>query len=255
MLKNVIIMTGAGVVIFEKVWVDSESVQTEKGRLLGSLITTMLEFSRQSTGLIVSYLEFSEVAISIVDDSKTKLICTLFHEKEDGADFGQMIATQILRSFIENFSEVSFTGTLNVKTFSGFTSKLFDAIQNSIRSIVQNLQTTRGITTALVVYDDGTAVMPPQLQEEDQLGIIANLQPLITFSTDIISSKKDRPECIHLEMERHIVFINKVSDISLVSICKKSIKYTTYMPAIQKALIMLDKVLVLSRSLLVEGKY
>lgn len=55
-----------------------------------------------------------------------------------GADFGQMIATQILRSFIENFSEVSFTGTLNVKTFSGFTSKLFDAIQNSIRSIVQN---------------------------------------------------------------------------------------------------------------------
>lgn len=27
--------------------------------------------------------------------------------------------------------------------------------------------------------------MPPQLQEEDQLGIIANLQPLITFSTDI----------------------------------------------------------------------
>lgn len=30
MLKNVIIMTGAGVVIFEKVWVDSESVQTEK---------------------------------------------------------------------------------------------------------------------------------------------------------------------------------------------------------------------------------
>lgn len=98
MIRNVIIMTGAGVVIFEKVWLDSESIQTEKkGRLFGSLITTMQEFSRQSTGgMIVTYLEFQEglfiklllalsfaVAVSIVDDSKTKLLCTLFHDTED----------------------------------------------------------------------------------------------------------------------------------------------------------------------------
>lgn len=45
------------------------------------------------------------------------------------------------------------------------------------------MQNNRGVTTAIVVHDDGTAIMPPK--EEDQVGIVANLQPMITFSTDI----------------------------------------------------------------------
>ena len=39
------------------------------------------------------------------------------------------------------------------------------------------------MNVALVVFDDGTAVVPAQ--EEDQLGVVANLQPIITLSTDI----------------------------------------------------------------------
>lgn len=39
------------------------------------------------------------------------------------------------------------------------------------------------MTSVVVLYEDGTAVMPAL--EEDQLGIIANIQPMITFSNDI----------------------------------------------------------------------
>jgi len=221
MLHNVIIMTAAGVVIFEKVW--STEGLNDKTRMFGSLITTMQEFARQSTGMVVSYLEFGEVAISLVDDPKSKLLCTLFHEATDGSDFGHLIASQILRSFSETFAETSFTGTVNVAMFSGFVSKLFDAIQNSVRSIVQNLQSNRGIQSALVVFDDGTAVLPPQVQEEDQLGLVANLQPLITLSSDIMMAKKDRTESIQLELsERYLVFVHRVTDgASLVAICRK----------------------------------
>ena len=83
MLHSLIIMTGAGLTIFEKTWIDKFDdkvknsitlyqtisfktlsflrfrLKVEQGKsLYGSLITGMQEFSRQSTGLIVSYIEF-----------------------------------------------------------------------------------------------------------------------------------------------------------------------------------------------------
>jgi len=251
-------MTGAGVVIFEKVWVESEIIQTEKTRLFGALIATMQDFSKQSTGgLVVSYLEFPEVAISIVDDTRTKVICALFHEREDGADFGQLIAAQILRSFLDTFSDVSFSGTLNVATFSSFNSKVFDAINSSVKSVVQQLQSQRGINGALVVFDDGTAVMPAQ--EEDQLGIVANLQPILTLSTDIMQARsKETPQVIQLEMSRQVIYVlrSATGEASLVAICRKSVNPSVYMPAIEKAAATLDKVFALARSLsFVGGKY
>jgi len=247
MIQNVIILTGAGLVIFEKVWVESDMKQTEKGRMFGSLIRAMQEMSKQSTGLIVHYIEFGKVAVSIVDDSKSKLICTLFHDIEDGADFGKIIAQQILTSFMETFPDSTFSGTLNIGMFSGFTSKMFDAIQGSVNTIVQQLQGVRGVNSCLVLFDDGTAVMPTQ--EDDQLGVVANLQPLITLSTDLMASKKERPKLLTLETSRQIVYIHRVGEASLMAICRKSIKSPAYKPAINHAVTMLNKVFVLSRAL------
>jgi len=247
MIRNVIIMTGAGLVIFEKIWVESETKQTTKGSLFGSLLTAMQEMTRQSTGMIVSYIEFGKVSISVVDDPKTKIICILFHDLEDGSDFGRTIATQILASFLEAFPDQPFSGTVNTTLFSGFTSKIFDAISNSVQSIVLQLQYVRGVIHALVMFDDGTAVMPNQ--EEDQLGIVANLQPMITFSTDIMMSKKERPKLLTLDMSRQLVFVHRIGEACLVVVCKKNIKSPNYAPAIDHAVIMLTKVFALSRSL------
>jgi predicted regulator of Ras-like GTPase activity (Roadblock/LC7/MglB family) len=254
MIKNVLIMNGAGVVIFDKVWVPSETIPSEKIRLFGALIATMQDFSRQSTGgLVVSYLEFSEVAISIVEDSRTKLTCTLFHENTDGSYFGQLICSQILRSFVDTFPDINFTGTLNVASFSSFSTKVYDAIHNSIRSVVQQLQTQRGVNVALVVFDDGTAVVPAQ--EEEQLGVIANLQPILTLSADIMQTKsKEMPVEILLEMSRQVVYVHRIGESSsLVSICRKSVNPSVYKPFIEKAVSTLGKVFVLSRALSFTG--
>jgi len=240
-------MTGAGLVIFEKIWVEAETKQAHKGSLFGSLLTAMLELSRQGTGMVVSYIEFGKVAVSIVDDYKTKLICVLFHDLEDGSDFGKTISSQILSSFLEAFADHAFSGTVNTTLFSGFTSKIFDAIQNSVQAIVMQLQYVRGISHALVMFDDGYAVMPNQ--EEDQLGIVANLQPMITFSTDILMSKKERPKLLTLEMSRQLVFVHRIGEACLVVVCKKNLKSPNYRPAILHAVNMLSKVFALSRSL------
>jgi len=86
-------------------------------------------------------------------------------------------------------------------------------------------------------------------QEDDQLGVVANLQPLITLSTDLMASKKERPKLLTLETSRQIVYIHRVGEASLMAICRKSIKSPAYKPAINHAVMMLNKVFVLSRAL------
>lgn len=76
------------------------------------------------------------VAVSVVEDSRTKLICALFHDLVDGPHFGKIVATSILRSFAETFAEVSFSSTINVSMFSGFAGKMFDAISSSNRGVL-----------------------------------------------------------------------------------------------------------------------
>jgi len=245
MLQSVILMTGSGLAIFEKVWVEGK--QPMKGRLFGSLITTMMEFSRQSTGMIPSYVEFDKTAVSIVDDGKTKLVCTLFHDITDGASFGKVVASSILRSFLEAYSDHGFSGTVNTAAFTGFNSKIFEAITSSTKTILQQLQTQRGITSCLLVYEDGTSEMP--VQEEDQLAIVANLQPLLTIGNDIMLQKKQRTKEIVMEMSKHTVVVNRLSEASLVCICRKNVSPRVYTPNIQRAVAMLENVFSLSHAL------
>jgi len=245
MLQGIIIMTGSGLAIFEKVWVEGK--QPMKGRLFGSLITTMMEFSRQSTGMITSYIEFDKTAVSIVDDTKTKLVCTLFHDITDGCDFGKVIGVSILRTFLEVFADFVFTGSVNTSAFTSFNSKIYEAITNSTKNILQQLQAKRGLTSCILVYDDGSSEMP--VQEDDQLAIVANLQPLLTVSNDIMLLRKERSKEIIMEMSKHTIVISKLSEGSLVCVCRKNVSPKVYALHIQKAISMLENVFSLSQAL------
>ena len=55
MLRNVIIITTSGLVLFSKEFVDSLS----QPRLLGSLMTALIEFSNKVTGMPVGYIELT----------------------------------------------------------------------------------------------------------------------------------------------------------------------------------------------------
>jgi hypothetical protein len=115
------------------------------------------------------------------------------------------------------------------------------------------VQSNRGVTSVVVLYEDGTAVMPAL--EEDQLGIIANIQPMITFSNDIseysvkfrrllmnvVSARKERAKAISIGMNKYLVVIHKVGDAHLIVVCRKSIKPSIYTNEIAHAVVMLDK--------------
>eukprot|EP01117_Protostelium_nocturnum_P008787 TRINITY_DN3151_c0_g1_i1.p1 TRINITY_DN3151_c0_g1~~TRINITY_DN3151_c0_g1_i1.p1 ORF type:complete len:260 (-),score=67.63 TRINITY_DN3151_c0_g1_i1:48-827(-) len=259
MIRNLIIMAASGVVIFEKIWVDADSKQSEKGRLFGSLITTMSEFSRQSTGgMMVSYLEFNEVAISIVENPKSKLICTLFHDVDDGADFGQTIAYCILKSFVESYhGELSnFGANLNTGAFTAFGTKLLDAIRNSVKAVTEQLQEHKGISNALVVFDDGSAVSATN-SDEDNFGLVANLIPILSLSNDLMQSSRDTVNSINMEMSRQSVLIERIPGMgaALVCVCKNRVTSNSYQPAIKRSLNMLQRIFQTSQSLSSTGKF
>lgn len=46
------------------------------------------------------------------------------------------------------------------------------------------VQTVRGVSSSLLCFDDGSPAITP-VQDDDQLGIVANLQPLVTASSDV----------------------------------------------------------------------
>ena len=100
MLRNVLLMSSSGLVLFSKEFVKSVS----QPRMVGSLLTAMIEFSSRVTGMPVSVIELNNVCVVIVTDAAAQIFCAVFHDSEDGPEFGTLIATELLRTFVEDYA-------------------------------------------------------------------------------------------------------------------------------------------------------
>lgn len=97
-------MATSGLVLFSKEFENSVA----QPRLLGSLLTAILEFSQQTTEMGVSHIQLSNVSVTIVCDDIAKTFCALFHDKEDGAPFGRLICSELLSAFTLSYSSTDF---------------------------------------------------------------------------------------------------------------------------------------------------
>lgn len=70
-------------------------VFVKQPRLVGSLLTAMVEFSKLNAGMQVSYVEMTTVSVTLVGNEATKVYCALFHDRQDGATFGRLIASEV----------------------------------------------------------------------------------------------------------------------------------------------------------------
>jgi len=270
MLRNLIIIKASGLVLFEKDW----KLDKKKAISLGGLIKGIQEFCQQSVGLPLSYLEFSSMAVTFVEilgaDNQT-IICALLHDVADGVEFGRLIATQILQRFLSEYFQNNISAVPNPSTGnrsrsgsrreSGiidaedsavlnqnmfratFSNKIMEIISNSPRAILYQLEQVRGIEK-VVLYDErneSKGLVSVQTLE-DQLGLAANLQALISFSSEILARKGDSIQQIVLEMNGFILFVDRVVDYFLLCICNKSIDQQVYQYHINNAVLLLTKV-------------
>ncbi|TDH66341.1 uncharacterized protein CCR75_002734 [Bremia lactucae] len=193
MLRNVLIMASSGIVLFSKEYVNAVA----QPRLVGSLITAMLEFSSKASGAPVSYIQMSLVAVTVVTNDKHKVFCAMFHDTTDSARLSAFIAQELLAAFIVQHGDELGNVGHNLRDFHRF--------QYRIRSVI--LQQQRGILKAMLVID---GAMTCATQDVDPIGVLANLQALVNSAFDMMSFSGDgvssmtiqngRNSCIHVSV-------------------------------------------------------
>ena len=170
MLRNIIIIgSSSGLVLFSKAFSNGIS----QPRLVGSLITAIIEFGQQTTGMGVCYIELTNVAITMVANDDAKVVCALFYDRDDGVLFGRLICSEILNAFTQKYSyDVTQFGK-NLKDFYGFQKKIPNIIRFAPKSVIAKLETHNSVKTALFMNDREIIHTPND--NLDQLSILANL--------------------------------------------------------------------------------
>lgn len=244
MLRNLLLISSSGIVLFSKEFVRAVA----KPRLIGGLVTAMLDFAEQRTGLPVSFIELSTVGVSIVSNKIARVSCALFYDIEDGHEFGQLISEEILHAFVATYTSASEEkiNPNNVEEFSGFNMKIAETIRNAVRPVLEQLALQRGIQVACLIQGD---TITHSTADVDKIQILANIQPLIGVSTDVIAVKNDLPQRLVIRGERTTVVVVRIEGTSLVVVGRNSAKNEMQEAEIDTAARLLQKVLAISSNL------
>ncbi|CAK4080187.1 unnamed protein product [Aphanomyces euteiches] len=170
-------MATSGLVLFSKEFLHA----IPQPRLIGSLLTAILEFSAKTTGAPVSYMEFTNVAVTIVVNESAKVFCAIFFDVADGPKFGAFLAKEILAAFVDEYAGDLGNIGHNLRDFHGFHYKISEVIRESVKPILSTLQQQRGIQKAILVTDDAVTYATVEV---DQLGVLVNMQSLRTLAAD-----------------------------------------------------------------------
>lgn len=247
MLRNILVISSSGLVIFSKLFVNAVS----KPRLVGSLMIAMLEFSTQTTGLRLSYLELNNVGITIVGCDSAKLFCVVIHDRADGEDFGKLISSEILMDFLETFPPEKFPagGGHNLNIFRDFHFKIAGVVRQTPQPILEQLNSCPAISLALIVEADTVTHATGSV---DELGVTANLQALLGISKEVLSRHGDSVESITLEAaptRSSRLIIRKIRNATLIVQTSRRYKISTYKSTLERAVALLYRVSLLNEQI------
>lgn len=244
MIRNVLVMGKSGLVLFSREFANS----VQQPRLVGSLLTAMVEFSTLAAGMQVAYVEMTNVSVTLVGNESAKVFCALFHDRQDGATFGRLIASEMLNAFLEEHAnDIIAASSLNLKDFRAFKYRIPGIVRKSVQPVLGKLVNVKGILRCAVVTETSETF---QTAEIDQLGLLANLQALIGLSTDIMAQAGNG--CVSMSLESSSnsrILIWRVDMWTLVIAVHKSANRNRYQKHIDEALGVLQKVCELTTSL------
>jgi hypothetical protein len=248
MIRTLILISQSGLVLFIKSFVNAVS----QPRLIGSLLTAMIEFSSKVAGMPLAYIELLGCGVSIVTNDVAKVNCAIFYDLDDGdPEFGKLIATEILLAFSDTYSASLGGIARDLNTFQEFQYQISSVIRNSVRPVLDKLRSERGIQAAVLVTNQATYTK----KEIDQIGVQANLGALLGAATDVLTAGdlEDAPTQIFIDAgakTRLVVWrLQEVDAMLVVRVSKVSKMQDGVKAAIDNALTMLKKVCALSLSL------
>jgi len=242
MLRNVIIMTSSGIVLFSKEFVSAVG----KPSLIGGIITAMLDFSEQKTGLPVAYIELKNVCLAVSCDATHKVSCALFCDVSDGAEFSQIVCKELLDCFVETYAtQLEQKQQSNVDVYADFYVKIADVIRGAVRPVLDQFQLSqRGIQQALVISGD---TIIHSTTDVDKLSVLANHQALLALGSETMASKNDVANAVELKGDTTTVSIQRIERASFVVVYRNNVP--SCRAEIAKTALLLKQVLVTASNL------
>mmetsp|Transcript_11893 Transcript_11893/g.22034 ORF Transcript_11893/g.22034 Transcript_11893/m.22034 type:complete len:258 (-) Transcript_11893:424-1197(-) len=249
MLRNVLLLSSSGLLLFSKEFANA----AQQPRLLGSVVVAMLEKSKQTTGQQLAYMEFTSIAVTVAGNANKTVFCVLIHDISGGEEMGKLLANEILTTFLEDYQQdfVKNMG-LNSSAFQDFQFKLGTIVKDTGRPILDDLKRNRAVVLALLVKEDqraGDSSISYATGEVDQFGVLANLKPLMSAATDILSIQQDTCCSVWLESSptraSRLLIHRIVVDTYLVVQFSKRFDHSHYSGDVAKAIRLLEKVCIL----------
>lgn len=217
--------------------------------MLGPLVTGMLQFSVQRTGMSVSYIELSEVGVAVSQNLAARAIVAV--DKADGQIFAKLLANETLRLFTVRFGQEIDKRVLSVGAYAAFSGDIAEAVRNSVRPVLDDLATNRGVVLALLTTSQGNNVLH-STQDVDKISVLAHHSRLLDVASDLLSSndKIDHHCGLSLKNGKTTLMLYRIERCSLAVVLKNKIgTQEECMKHLEESVILVRKLLTLASNL------
>ncbi|GJD08124.1 hypothetical protein Gasu2_24310 [Galdieria sulphuraria] len=191
MIHHFLITSSSGLVLYSKEFTTSLA----QPRLVGSLLTALVEFSKKNVSLPVSYIELDNLSVSVSES--TRIICAVFFDSEDGSHFGKLVSTELLLAFSQVYTE-NVENVNHLNNFGDFSSKLPDILVSCLGCVLNELKATSFIDNAVLYHGDNILA---NTFSEDSYYFVRFCTELVTTANGLVSNCNDKIQNITLETQ------------------------------------------------------
>lgn len=102
MIRTFLIVSQSGLVLYNKAVLRP----VEQPRLVGSLLTAVMEFAVRHTRRTISQVKFEDMLLTLVTSKRARITAALFQDLSDSFLLGRVIAAELLESFTAMFQDI-----------------------------------------------------------------------------------------------------------------------------------------------------
>lgn len=244
MLQQIMIVSAGGTTLFLKEFARTD-VQPD---IFGAIITAMVDFSIQRTGMSVSYIELPSHGVAIVHNSQIKVIVVV--DASDGSDFASLIANELLRTFVVRFSAELENKVSSVDAYVSFNADIPEVLLHTVRPILDHLAAHRGVALALLTSAQGSSVLHAT-QDIDKYGTLAHHARTLDLAMEVMvmHERGDMHVSTSLRNDKTTLSLYRIERCSFIVVTKNALYTQECRAEVEVSLSLLRKVLATASSL------
>jgi CTP:molybdopterin cytidylyltransferase MocA len=244
MLQQIMIVSAGGTTLFLKDFARTD-VQPD---IFGAIITAMVDFSIQRTGMSVSYIELPSHGVAIVHNSQIKVIVVV--DAADGSDFASLIANELLRTFSIRFATELENKVSSSDAFVSFNGDIPEVLLHTVRPIMEHLAAHRGVALALLTGAQGSTILHAT-QDLDKYATLAHHTRLLDLAMEVMvmHDRADMHVSTSLRNDKTTLSLHRIERCSFVVVTKNALHTQECKDEVEVCISLLRKVLATASSL------